>query len=64
MTGTSKGRANVQLTDPAVVASVDDPDGALLPGAEISVTVAGVDVAKRSVRLEVQAPAAPAAHQS
>jgi exoribonuclease R len=53
VTGTTKGRATVQVLDPAVVTSVSDPSGALRPGTAVSLRVGGVDVAKRSVDLEV-----------
>jgi exoribonuclease R len=62
VTNTSKGRAMVQVVEPAVVASVDDPKGALEPGQPVRLRVGSTDVTKRSVDLEVVSP--PAAHQS
>ncbi|HVF32831.1 MAG TPA: RNB domain-containing ribonuclease, partial [Acidimicrobiales bacterium] len=59
VTGTSKGRANVQIVEPAVLASVDDPDGALVPGQEVGLRVAGADVVARRIDLEVAVPPAP-----
>ena len=53
VTGGSKGRANVQVVEPAIVAGVDDPDGALEPGAEVRLRVGDVDVAKRRVELQI-----------
>jgi exoribonuclease R len=53
VTATSKGRATVQVVDPAVVTSVADPDGALDPGTEVRLRVDGVDIERRTVDLEV-----------
>jgi hypothetical protein len=53
VTNTTKGRATVQVVDPAVVASVADPGGPLEPGQYVQLRVDGVDVVKRSVDLEV-----------
>lgn len=53
VTNTTKGRATVQIVDPAVVTSVDDPDGSLEAGAEVHLRVDGVDVARRRVDLTV-----------
>lgn len=58
VTATSKDRAVVQIIEPAVVAAVDDPAGALTPGQEVHLRVAGVDVAGRKVNLEIR-PAPP-----
>ena len=53
VTNTTKGRATVQVVEPAVVTSVPDPDGALAPGQEVRLTVEDVDVAGRKVDLAV-----------
>ena len=53
VTNTTKGRATVQVVEPAVVASVEDPDGTLEAGAEVRLRVDGVDVARRRVDLTV-----------
>ena len=53
VTSTSKGHANVQVLEPAVVASVEDPAGELQPGREVRLRVRSVDVVGRKVDLEV-----------
>jgi exoribonuclease R len=54
VTSWSKGRASVQVRDPAVVASVEE-DG-LRPGDDIRLRVLSTDVAKRTVDFEVSRP--------
>lgn len=58
VTATSKGRATVQVVDPAVVTSVADPAGVLEPGTSVELRVGPVDVARRRVDLEVMTPPA------
>jgi exoribonuclease R len=55
VTNTAKGRATVQVVDPAVVAGVDNDGGALEPGQEVRLRVLGSDPVKRTVDLEVLA---------
>ena len=56
VTGTAKGKATVQVVDPAVVTALDDPDGSLEPGREVRLRVDGVDPVRRRVDLEVVSP--------
>lgn len=53
VTNTTKGRATVQIVEPAVVASVEDPGRTLAAGAAVRLRVAAVDVAARRVELAV-----------
>ncbi|MDQ3107823.1 MAG: RNB domain-containing ribonuclease, partial [Actinomycetota bacterium] len=59
VTTTGKGRATVQILDPAVIASVDDPDGALVAGEEIRLRVKSADVATRKTTFTVAYPTDP-----
>jgi exoribonuclease R len=54
VTSVSKGRASVQVREPAVVAAVEDDQ--LEPGDEVRLRVRSTDVAKRSVDFAVSRP--------
>lgn len=54
VTSTSKGRANVQLREPAVLASVID--GGLEPGSEVRLQLDAADLDARSVTFSVVGP--------